>query len=288
MTSERMMVPDVLLSLNNVSKQFDGKTVLQGLTMQLLPGMVVGLLGANGAGKSTLMRIALGIVKADSGTVQILGDEPQQLSSAAKNRIGYVPQQSFGYEGFSVGKALEWHRSFYDNWDVTLEQEWLTRFQLDRSTAVQKLSIGQRQSLALIMAMAYRPQLLLLDEPVASLDPVARRSFMADLFDLALESGSAVLFSSHITSDLERVASHVALLKQGELILFRELDALREQLRVLQFADGEAPVLPVNVQLLARHGNRWLVDGDLSHLHPAGLLTSQPLNLEQLFLELHS
>lgn len=111
---------------------------------------------------------------------------------------------------------------------------------------------------------------------------------MADLFELALESGSAVLFSSHITSDLERVASHVALLKQGELVLFRELDALREQLRVLQFADGAAPVLPDNVQLLARHGNRWLVDGELNHWHPAGLLSSQPLNLEQLFLELHS
>ncbi|KFZ36258.1 ABC transporter [Shewanella mangrovi] len=280
------MEQDALLELRDITKQFDGKTVLNGLSLTLYPGMVVGLLGANGAGKSTLMRVALGIVAADSGNVRILNESPMALSAKTKATIGYVAQQPFGYEGFSVAQALSLHRSFYPNWDQALEQDWLQRFDLDGKTAVQKLSIGQRQSLALIMAMAYRPKLLLLDEPVASLDPVARRRFMADLFDLALESGSAVLFSSHITSDLERVASHVALMKNGELMLMRELDELREQLRIVTLGHDSLPELPSSVSVLAHKGRTLLIDGYQGEVI-ADAQSCLPLNLEQLFMELH-
>lgn len=253
--------------------------------MCLSAGMVVGLLGQNGAGKSTLMRCALGILSPDSGDIRTLGETPEQLSSAAKERLGYVPQQPFGYEGFTVERALDLHRSFYPHWDMQLEQDWLARFELDVSQQVQRLSVGQRQSLALIMAMAYRPELLILDEPVASLDPIVRRKFMVDLFDLALESGSAVLFSSHITSDLERVASHVALIKQGELVLFKEIDALREEVRLLKLAAGTE--LPEQVRILSRDGDSVLVDRGAVDLNLPGVQRSEALNLEQLFVELH-
>ena len=145
------------------------------------------------------------------------------------------------------------------------------------------MSVGQRQSLALIMAMAYRPKLLILDEPVASLDPIARRKFMADLFDLALESGSAVLFSSHITSDLERVASHLALMRAGELVLFKEMDSVREEVKLLTFANGED--IPEGLNVLNRHDNKVLVDNfcDVKYRD----ISAQSLNLEQLFMELH-
>ncbi|MGL4220004.1 MAG: ATP-binding cassette domain-containing protein, partial [Shewanella sp.] len=186
-----------ILEFSKVNKVFRGKNgvekpALKDLSLRLSAGMVVGLLGQNGAGKSTLMRCALGILSPDSGDIRTLGETPEQLSSAAKERLGYVPQQPFGYEGFTVERALDLHRSFYPHWDMQLEQDWLTRFELDVSQQIQRLSVGQRQSLALIMAMAYRPELLILDEPVASLDPIVRRKFMVDLFDLALESGSAV------------------------------------------------------------------------------------------------
>ncbi|QSX33619.1 ABC transporter ATP-binding protein [Shewanella avicenniae] len=280
------MEQKALLELRNITKQFDGQTVLKGLSLTLYPGMVVGLLGTNGAGKSTLMRIALGIVTADSGDVRILDESPDRLSAKAKAAIGYVAQQPFGYEGFTVAQALNLHRSFYPEWDLALEQEWLQRFGLDGKTAVQKLSIGQRQSLALIMSMAYRPKLLLLDEPVASLDPLARRHFMADLFELALESGSAVLFSSHITSDLERVASHVALVKEGELLLMREIDELREHLRLITLATDELPALPPSIQVLGHHGRTLVIDGYQGQ-PIAQAQSCLPINLEQLFMELH-
>ena len=281
-----------ILSFNQVNKSFvaTGKTnsakqVLIDLSMDLYPGMVVGLLGQNGAGKSTLMRCALGILGVDSGEVLTLGESPLSLTIGAKERIGYVPQQPFGYEGFTIDKALALHSSFYPNWDKALEQEWLTRFDIDITQAVQKLSVGQRQSLALIMAMAYRPQLLILDEPVASLDPIARRNFMSDLFDLALDSGSAVLFSSHITSDIERVASHIALIKKGHLVLFKEIDSLREEVKLLTLsADGK---LPDSCNVINKSGQTVLVDtmGQLDRIE--GVLSSQSLNLEQLFVELH-
>ncbi|WP_350432130.1 ABC transporter ATP-binding protein [Shewanella sp. H8] len=281
-----------VLCFNHVSKTFAskdksaaGQTVLAELSMTLYPGMVVGLLGQNGAGKSTLMRCALGILDIDSGEITTLGETPATLSIPAKECIGYVPQQPFGYEGFTIDKALELHRSFYPNWDMALEQDWLNRFDLDVTQAVQKLSVGQRQSLALIMAMAYRPTLLLLDEPVASLDPIARRQFMSDLFDLALDSGSAVLFSSHITSDLERVASHVALIKKGQLVLFKEIDALREEVKLLNLTDNAQ--LPSHYKILSQTGQSVLVDTQGNPSNITGVQSEKSLNLEQLFMELH-
>ncbi|MGE6570337.1 ABC transporter ATP-binding protein [Shewanella vesiculosa] len=281
-----------ILRFNHVSKTFAAKdksaaghTVLSDLSITLYPGMVVGLLGQNGAGKSTLMRCALGIIDIDQGDILTLGETPAALSIQAKERIGYVPQQPFGYEGFTIDKALELHRSFYPTWDMTLEQDWLERFDLDVTQAVQKLSVGQRQSLALIMAMAYRPSLLLLDEPVASLDPIARRKFMSDLFDLALDSGSAVLFSSHITSDLERVASHVALIKKGQLVLFKEIDALREEVKLLSINDGTT--LPSSYKILSQSGLNMLVDTQGDSAVITGVQSAKAVNLEQLFMELH-
>lgn len=274
-----------ILVCKQLTKCFDQKIALNALDMALYPGMVVGLLGQNGAGKSTLMRCALGIIQASTGCIEVLGTPVDQMTSEIKTQIGYVPQQPFGYEGFSVAKALTLHRSFYPEWDMSLETEWLQRFDLDLKQQVQRLSVGQRQSLALIMAMAYRPKLLILDEPVASLDPIARRKFMADLFELALESGSCVLFSSHITSDLERVASHLALIKHGELIIFKEIDELREQVKLLKLS--ETATLPSELKILHRNGSNVVVD-NYHQQDFEGLISSHSLNLEQLFMELHS
>lgn len=275
-----------ILAFKSVVKQFGDTTAIDNLSIELHPGMVVGLLGQNGAGKSTLMRCALGILQIDQGCVEVMGESVANIASATKSQLGYVPQQPFGYEGFTVEKALSLHSSFYPQWDIALEQDWLQRFELDGTKQVQRLSVGQRQSLALIMAMAYRPKLLILDEPVASLDPIARRRFMADLFDLALDSGSAVLFSSHITSDLERVASHLALIKAGKLVLFKEMDSIREQVKLLKLASGHA--LPDSFNVLNRSGDSVLVDNYLPSFNDdAAVQSSESVSLEQLFMELH-
>lgn len=272
-----------LLQFTQVSKQFDDKPVLKQIDLILEPGMVLGLLGRNGAGKSTLLRIALGIIEQSQGEVACMGVSSQAMSPQIKAKIGYVPQQPCGYQGFKVVDALQLHRSFYPNWDSQLEQQWLTRFALDGSALVSNLSVGQQQSLALIMAMAYRPQLLVLDEPVSSLDPIARREFMGDVFDLALESGSGVIFSTHITSDVERIASHIAIIKDGSIVINGELDSVKEQVKLLP-RDYDA-ALPEGEYI--HHGEQFSIyqaslDADW------GSLTGQfSGNLEQLFVELH-
>lgn len=275
-----------LLSFDNVHKIFNQTMVLNGVSFDIEPGMVVGLLGKNGAGKSTLLRSALGLVTPDTGRILTLSETSDQLSAEVKSQIGYVPQQAFGYEGFSIQEALSLHRSFYADWDLELEKSWLARFELNQEDMVDHLSIGQRQSLALIMAMAYRPKLLVLDEPVASLDPIARREFMLDLFDLSLESGSGVIFSTHITSDIERVATHVALLKEGEIKLFSELDELKSSIRKISFADIEDVNLS-EFNILNASLNGALIDNYRGQeIH--GAKNVSPLSLEQLFVELHA
>jgi ABC-2 type transport system ATP-binding protein len=162
----------------------------------------------------------------------------------------------------------------------------LKRFELNPDDMVENLSIGQRQALALIMAMAYRPKLLILDEPVASLDPIARREFMLDLFDLSLESGSGVIFSTHITSDIERVATHVALVKDGEVKLFNELDELKSSIRKVNFNPSQTINLS-QFDILHQTTNAAIISGYQNEQIPDALHISS-LSLEQLFVELHA
>ena len=281
-----IIMTTALLEYKNVHKIFNQNMVLKNIDLTIEPGMVVGLLGKNGAGKTTLLRSALGLIEVDTGEVFTLGENPTQLNTELKSQVGYVPQQAFGYEGFSIREALDLHSSFYSEWDNTLELDWLKRFELNPDDMVENLSIGQRQALALIMAMAYRPKLLILDEPVASLDPIARREFMLDLFDLSLESGSGVIFSTHITSDIERVATHVALVKDGEIKLFNELDELKTSVRKISFTN-ETSVNLNDFDILNKQDNTAIISGyqdqDIS-----GVNHVSTLSLEQLFVELHA
>ncbi|TMP78402.1 ABC transporter ATP-binding protein [Pseudoalteromonas phenolica] len=275
-----------LLKYKNVHKIFNQNMVLKNINLTIEPGMVVGLLGKNGAGKTTLLRSALGLIEVDTGEVFTLRENPTQLNAALKSQVGYVPQQAFGYEGFSIREALDLHSSFYSDWDNNLELDWLKRFELNSDDMVENLSIGQRQALALIMAMAYRPKLLILDEPVASLDPIARREFMLDLFDLSLESGSGVIFSTHITSDIERVATHVALVKDGEIKLFNELDELKTSIRKISFSNETAVNLS-DFDVLNKQSNAAIISGYQGQ-DIAGVNHVSTLSLEQLFVELHA
>ncbi len=273
-----------LLEFNNVSHAFDKKAVLENVNLCIEPGMIIGLLGRNGAGKSTLLRSAVGLLTPQVGDISVFGQSSEEISIENKARIGYVPQQAVGYEGFTVQLALDMHASFYPNWDKDLEQSWLQRFELAPKAKVSQLSVGQRQALALIMAMAYRPQLLILDEPVASLDPIARRNFMQDLFELTLDSGSAVIFSTHITSDIERVASHLAILQQGSIFLFSELDELKSHTRMII---GDIPACDLSdMTVLHQTANKAIVSGYTGQAIAAAQQIL-PVSLETLFVEIN-
>jgi ABC-2 type transport system ATP-binding protein len=225
-----------IIEVSAIAKQFDGRHVLQQLDWQILPGQVVGLLGRNGAGKSTLIECLLGLRPADAGTVTIFGEDVSKLSDSARARIGYVPQKSDLFEWLTPRQMLDYFKALYPQWNAAKVDALLARWGFDAAmcgTAIGRLSGGEKQRLSIIRALAHNPQLLILDEPVSALDPVGRRDFLRELIDGVIERDTTVLFSTHILSDLERVALDVAFLKEGKIALQGGLDELLEGARRL-------------------------------------------------------
>jgi ABC-2 type transport system ATP-binding protein len=209
-------------------KRFDEKAVLDGVDLEIPRGTVVGLLGTNGSGKTTFLKCLVGLLKC-TGESFILGEPSWSLSPAVKAKLGYVPQVINIYPWMRVGDYIRYTASFYTNWNDTLSNRLVTELEIPTSDRVGTLSVGQLQRLAILTALSHEPEVLILDEPAASLDPVARRKFLQLIIDLAEPGKRTVLFSTHITSDLERVADRVAVLKAGQIAYFGLLDDLKEQ-----------------------------------------------------------
>lgn len=219
----------VPLAVDGLIKQYDHRSVLRGVSLAIEPGAVLGLIGRNGAGKSTLIRAMLGLIEPDAGHATVWGVPALRLTDAVKQRLGYVPQQPEAMAWLQVGEMLDFIGRFYPRWDAAYVDATLERWQLPRNRMLAKLSPGERQRVAIVRALAPQPELLVLDEPASALDPVGRRELLREIASRAGESGTTVLFSTHIVSDLERVASHVAFLHEGRLLLHSELDSLKER-----------------------------------------------------------
>ncbi len=216
------------LSCRDLYKSYDGSTVLSGVSLTIPQGAVLGLIGRNGAGKSTLIRILMGLVMPSRGEAFVFNERALYMTDASKARLAYVPQQPDALGWMRIGDMLDFIGSFYPRWDDQYARNTLLRWGLPPDKQLAKLSPGERQRVALIRALAVNPQLLILDEPASALDPVARRELLREIALRAGESGTTILFSTHIVSDLERVASHVAFLHQGKLIFNAPMDDLKE------------------------------------------------------------
>jgi ABC-2 type transport system ATP-binding protein len=209
-----------------LEKRFGRDVALNDLNVEISAGQVVGLIGTNGSGKSTLIKCLLGLLRRTSGQSSVFQEDSWNLSASAKSRLGYVSQDFVILPWMSVKGMCTYTSAFYQNWDHPFVDSLLSEWELPQKKRVSALSVGQRQKLAVILAMGHRPELLILDEPVASLDPIARRQFLHSLVEYTADQNHTILFSSHITSDLERIASHVLLLSGGRLQFFGELDQL--------------------------------------------------------------
>ena len=280
-------------ALSQVTLQYPkGPVVLDRLDWQLLPGQVVGLLGRNGAGKTTLLETLLGLREPDAGTVRLFGQDVQRMDDAARARIGYVPQHSDLFESFTPAQLLAYFKSFYPRWNDAKVEGLMSRWDIRPDQPIRKLSGGQKQRLSIIRALAHEPDLLVLDEPVASLDPTGRRDFLRELVGQVLERGATVVFSTHILSDLERVAFNVAFLTQGRIALQAPLDELLDQVRAFTGSVTEMAALmarlgaePLKRTPLEAGRERVLVRLPLDAAVPAGVAVDR-VNLDDLFAEL--
>lgn len=226
------------IRIRGLRKSFGTHKVLQDLDWEIPSGSIVGLLGRNAAGKSTLIECMLGLRDGNGGTVEIFGENPMRLSESTKARIGYVPQSSDLFEWLTARQLIRYFRPFYTRWNEGKVESLMQRWDLPWDKPISKLSQGQKQRLSIIRALAHEPELLVLDEPVSSLDPAGRREFLRELVDGVIDRQTTVLFSTHILSDLERVAMEVAFLKDGRIALQQPLDALMEQTVRITGAEG--------------------------------------------------
>jgi ABC-2 type transport system ATP-binding protein len=199
-----------VLEFNDVHRSYQrGSDVLRGISFSLEAGEVVGLLGKNGAGKTTLIRVAIGMIEAQKGSVRVLGLDPRQDALEVKRRVGYVSEDQVLPEFLSVGEVIRLHRGLFPTWDEGLERRLRERFALSAKSKIKSLSKGQARQVALLCAVAHRPELLLLDEPAGGLDPSARREFLETSIQLLNEAGTTILFSSHHMTDVERMAGRI-------------------------------------------------------------------------------
>jgi ABC-2 type transport system ATP-binding protein len=218
-----------ILSVRNLSKAFGSVQALDNVSLDIYSGRIVGLMGANGSGKSTLMRHWAGLYIPGSGSCLTFGTEAARLGPKEMARIGYVHQEGELLPWMSVAQMIRYVAAYYPNWNQELENRYLTEFELSPTARVGTLSPGERQKLTVLLAIGFDPELLILDEPAAAMDPLARRKFFDLLLEMIQMPEQTIIISSHILSDIEKVIDHALILDKGRLLRDCPIDDLREQ-----------------------------------------------------------
>jgi ABC-2 type transport system ATP-binding protein len=230
---------DSVIDIRGVTRRFGPKAALDNVTLAVPRGVVFGLVGPNGAGKTTLIKHILGLLRPTSGTVCVFDRDPVADPPGVLGRIGYLDEENDLPGWMRMGEIIRYTRAFYPAWDDRYAEELRQTFALDLGARIRTLSKGQRARVGLLLALAHRPELLLLDEPSAGLDPVVRRDIVAAVIRTAAEEGRTVLFSSHLLHEVERVADHIALINHGRVSFSGTLDEVKEAhlLLTLHFAE---------------------------------------------------
>jgi ABC-2 type transport system ATP-binding protein len=273
------------LEARDLGKRYGRKWALADCTLTIPAGHVAGLVGPNGAGKSTLLQIAAGLLRPTDGTVEVLGGPPAS-GPGQLARIGYVAQDTPVYARLTVAEHLRLGGWLNPNWDREMAERRITELELDPGQRAGRLSGGQRAQLALTLALAKRPELLILDEPVASLDPLARRDFLRHLMEVVADSGTTVVLSSHLVTDLERVCNYLIVLAAAHVQVTGEVEELLAAHVRLTGARRDPASLPADQHVIeaSQTGRQstFIVRTDGPVLDPAW--TVEQLSLEDVVL----
>jgi ABC-2 type transport system ATP-binding protein len=230
-----------VVEVKDVTRRFGDKLALDDVTFRVPAGSVVGLVGENGAGKTTLIKHILGLLKAQSGSVRVFGLDPVADPVGVLSRIGYLSEEPDMPGWMRVHELMRYIAAFYSTWDKDYAERLRREFDLDPAAKIKQLSKGQRARAGLLIALAYRPELLLLDEPSSGLDPIVRRDILGAIIRTIADEGRTVLFSSHLLAEVERVSDQVAMIRSGRILFCDSLDQIKQShARVtLQFSDPQ-------------------------------------------------
>lgn len=251
---------DPLIQTQSLSRSFGRTLALDQVSLDIPAGCVFGLVGENGAGKSTFLKHILGLLKPGAGSVSVFGLNPVSEPAAVLGRVGYLSEDRDMPEWMTIDQLMGFQSSFFPNWDHGYADELVQMFELQTSRKIKTLSRGQRARVGLLLAVAHRPDLLVLDEPSSGLDPVVRRDILAAIVRTVAEEGRTVLFSSHLLDEVQRVSDHVAMLNAGRLLLCDRLETILEQHHrwtvKLSTAAASPPEIPGSISCRGA-GSEW-------------------------------
>ena len=228
-----------IIELSQLTCRFGARTALDSVSLSLPRGAVYGLVGANGAGKTTLIRHVLGLLKAESGSVRVFGLDPVNDPAGVLSRIGYLSEENDLPGWMRIDELMRYTQAFYPGWDEGYADELRQAFALDGAARIKTLSKGQKARAGLLIALAHRPELLVLDEPSSGLDPIVRRDILGAVLRTIAHEGRTVLFSSHLLDEVEAVADHVTMIDHGKIVLSAPLEEIKSTHRV----QGRVPSL---------------------------------------------
>ncbi|HEY2588128.1 MAG TPA: ABC transporter ATP-binding protein [Tepidisphaeraceae bacterium] len=279
------------IEIRGVNKRFGRKPVLDDLTLTVRPGQTFAFLGRNGAGKTTAIRMLLGLLKPDAGSIHVLGMDPRRESLEVRRRVGYLAEDQAMFGWMRVSELISFMAPFYPTWDAGWAKQLAERFELPARTRVRHLSKGQGVRLGLLLALAHRPKLVILDDPTLGLDPIMRKEFLRDVVTYLQGENVTVFFSSHLLYEIDAVADTVAILDRGRIVRQADTDALRDHVkRIVVPAEAEAKLADLPGLLdLAQAGRQAAavvedVDAALPLVAGAGVpYEVVDLNLDEIF-----
>lgn len=296
MTDSTHAKEELVVDVHCLTRTFQRKTALDTVNVKVRRGTVHGLVGENGAGKTTLIKHLLGTLRAEEGVVRVFGMDPTRALVPVLSQIGYLSEDRDLPGWMRVRELMRYTQAFYSTWDEAFAESLRARFGLDPETRIKQLSRGEKAKVGLLCALAYRPELLLLDEPSTGLDVSARRDILGAIVRTVADEGRTVLFSSHLLDEVERVVDVITMIHGGKVVLEGPLDDIKARHQTLQLAFDEAQsAMPEIPGLLHAEGSGrdWRVVVDVRHgaydpmaieEHGARVVASQVPSLEELFL----
>ncbi|MBN1880251.1 ABC transporter ATP-binding protein [bacterium] len=285
-----------IVKITNVAKQFGGIRAVDHLNLTVSRGSVVALLGPNGAGKTTTIRMMLDLLRPDSGTIEVIGMNPRTHAKAIRQRCGYVPERPRMIPWMTIRKIMDFTAPFYPTWDPAYSSALLSRLKLNENQKIRNLSRGEEARLALLLGLAFKPELLILDDATSGIDPAARRDILENVIQVIHEAGTTIIFATHLLHEIEGLADEAVFLIDGTIKYAGRMDDIKQSFkRVIAWSDVSLTDIPPGATVVTGKKTgphtEWMIKGFRNEawqkLMSEHHLEIQDVSLEEIYLACH-